>query len=731
MAKKDTLFDKLTYKDDKSGEKYHNLRINILTKLLILFTTVVIISLFFNYHLEEENYDYKRYSYTAGYVWSDDPIIAEFDFAINRPLAEYKEDLNAASLSTERVFSYDKEAYDEVLYNIDTYLTPSYFNPDSNIFNNSAISLIDTMSQAEKKQTLNLVKKYLIEFVAKVYDKGLIDIPKSEIDLDIVLAESDSGDRALIKKNSLYDKERFDNAFPIFIITEIPRLYSSVASDMADYIFIPNLLFSQTLTSNRENELRNAVPKTKGIVRAGETIIEKGIAVTAEDLEKLHSYQNMRFLLGDENFSITTYLGSVGHTVILISIFFIYLFILRKKIFYNNFYVAMICLNFIFIAFLSWLTVELSVGLPIEYLILLPAASMLAAIILDSRTAFYLTVSLSLMVAGIRGNDYMMGLVMLVTGSIAAYTVRDIQNRTQIYQSIFFIFISLFFTISIFAMEWSEDLMTWVLKLGVALLNAVISPLLTFGILYLLDKYSPITTDLKLEEYDDLNHPLLSRMNEVAPGTYQHSLGVASLAERCASAIGANQLYCKVTSLYHDIGKLERPEYFVENQIDLENKHDLIQPRKSAQIIIEHVTHGARLANEYKLPENIIDIIMSHHGTTMVGHFYAKEVEVKGIDNVDKEDFTYPGPIPKSKEAVIIMICDAAEAMSRISTKTRSELEQMVEKIILDRIREQQFVNSDITTHELHTIKDTIVKNLVAKSHKRVEYKTTEKRKED
>jgi membrane-associated HD superfamily phosphohydrolase len=157
----------------------------------------------------------------------------------------------------------------------------------------------------------------------------------------------------------------------------------------------------------------------------------------------------------------------------------------------------------------------------------------------------------------------------------------------------------------------------------------------------------------------------------------------------------------------------------------------LIQPRKSAQIIIEHVTHGARLANEYKLPENIIDIIMSHHGTTMVGHFYAKEVEVKGIDNVDKEDFTYPGPIPKSKEAVIIMICDAAEAMSRISTKTRSELEQMVEKIILDRIREQQFVNSDITTHELHTIKDTIVKNLVAKSHKRVEYKTTEKRKED
>jgi putative nucleotidyltransferase with HDIG domain len=268
--------------------------------------------------------------------------------------------------------------------------------------------------------------------------------------------------------------------------------------------------------------------------------------------------------------------------------------------------------------------------------------------------------------------------------------------------------------------------MGWLIKVGVALLNAVASPLITFGILYLLDKYSPITTDLKLEEYDDLNHPLLVKMNEMAPGTYQHSLGVASLAERCAAAIGANQLYCKVTSLYHDIGKLERPEYFVENQIDIENKHDLISPKKSAQIIIEHVTHGAILAKEYKLPDNIIDIIYMHHGTTMVGHFYAKEVEAKGIENVNKDDFTYPGPIPNSKEAVIIMICDAAEAMSRISSKSRKDLESMVERIVLDRIQEKQFIESEITTAELHTIKDTIVKNLIAISHKRVEYKKAE-----
>jgi len=725
MAKSDTLFEKLTYRDKKDDIKHHNLRSNILTKLLILLVTIVIISLFFNYHLQDTNYDFKRYSYTPGYVWGADPIVAEFDFAINRPLTEYKEDINTATLSRESVFSYNREAQQTVLYNINQLLSIEYFHPDSTVFSETARLLLDTMVYSEKLQSLNLVKRYLRQFVNEVYLKGVLNISKTDFEGDVVLVESQDGKRTLLKKNSLYDRERFENAYPIFIITNVPRQYSVLAKEMLEYLYIPNLEFSTSLTENRERELINAVPKTKGIVKKGETIIEKGIEVTEEDLEKLHSYQNMRFLLSEDSFSVINYLGSVGHTSILIGIFFVYLFILRKKIFYNNFYVALICATFVLIALMAWLSVEMSVDLPIEYLIFLPAASMLAAIILDSRTAFYLTVSMALMVAGVRGNDYMMGLVMLVTGSIAAYTVRDIQNRTQMYQSIFFIFISFFISISIFAMEWSEETMNWVVKIGVALLNAVASPLITFGILYLLDKYSPITTDLKLEEYDDLNHPLLVRMNEMAPGTYQHSLGVASLAERCAAAIGANQLYCKVTSLYHDIGKLERPEYFVENQIDMENKHDQISPKKSAHIIIEHVTHGAILAREYKLPENIIDIIYMHHGTTLVGHFYAKAVEEKGVDNVDKEDFTYPGPIPKTKEAVIIMICDAAEAMSRIANKTRKDLEEMVEGIILERIREKQFVHSDITTSELHMIKDTIVKNLVAISHKRVEYKTT------
>lgn len=727
MAKKDTLFEKISHQKANEESKQNHLRMHMLVKFLIFFVTVVIISLFFNYHLEDSNYDYQRYSYTAGYIWSDDPIVAEFDFAVKRNKDEYQKEQNQAELNSEEVFSFNKEALEMVLYNIDTYLSIGSVKSDSTIFSSDALKLIDTMGTGEQTQTLNLVKRYVKDFVDGIYENGVVDRSKSDIEGDIVLVETAEGERVEIKKNSLYDKERFDNAYPIYIITNVPRLYSILAKEMAEYIFIPNLEYSLTLTANRKEELRNAIPKTKGIVRKGETIVDKGVEVTQDIVDMLHSYQNMRFLRSDDSFSIANYLGSVGHASLILGIFFVYVLILRKRIFYNNFYISLLCVNFIAIGLMAWLSVEISVDMPLEYLIFLPAASMLAAIIMDSRTAFYLTVSMAFLVAGVRGNDYMMGLVMLGTGAIAAYTVRDIQNRTQMYQSIFFIFIAFFIAISIFALEWSESTMSWLIKVGVALLNSVASPLITFGLLYLLDKYSPITTDLKLEEYDNLNHPLLVKMNEVAPGTYQHSLGVASLAERCAAAIGANQLYCKVTSLFHDIGKLERPEYFVENQIDIDNKHDLISPKKSAQIIIEHVTHGAVLAKEYKLPDNIIDVIYMHHGTTMVGHFYAKEVEDKGIDNVNKDDFTYPGPVPNSKEAAIIMICDAAEAMSRISNKSRKDLEIMVESIILDRIQEKQFIEAEITTAELHTIKDTIVKNLIAISHKRVEYKKADK----
>ncbi|GAB5466024.1 MAG: HDIG domain-containing protein [Candidatus Kapaibacteriales bacterium] len=724
MAKRDTLFDKIAQKEEDSDYLFDfNVRNNVILKFIMIFLTVLVMSVFFAYHIDDSNYDFKQYSYTPGYVWNSDPIIADFDFAIKIPAEEYEAMVEDATEDAEPVFRFERSAslQSDQLLNSSTKV--SVVLSDTSFYSNDATERLDSINYTELLKELTDLRKKLSDFVEDVYDSGMINIPLSDLESIYAIAESQEGNRAVLKKSELYDREKYTNALRLFIIKNVKSNYSLLANEIGERLFIPNLKFSDQLTQQRLDELANSVPHTKGIVKKGDVIIYEGQSVTKDDLDKLHSYQNIRFINSDRVFSITNYLGSFGHAGIILSIFLIYLFILRKRIFFNNFYIGLICSAFIIVGLMAWLTVEIHSSFPIEYLIFLPSVSMLAAIILDSRTAFYLTVSLSLLIAGIRGNDYIMGLVMLVAGSLAAYTVRDIQNRTQMYQSIFSIFVSFIILTSVFALEWSETWTDWLMKLGVGLLNSISSPLVTFGILYLLDRFSPITTDLKLEEYDDLDHPLLERMNELAPGTYQHSLGVASLAERCAVAIGANALYCRVTSLFHDIGKMERPEYYVENQIDMPNKHEKLSPKKSAHIIIDHVRLGIEMAHQYKLPENIIDIIKMHHGTTTVQHFYAKEIEEKGFENVSIEDFSYPGPIPNTKEAVIIMICDAAEAMSRIGNKDRNELSSMVEKIILDRISEKQLINSKITTHELHQIKDTIVKNLIATSHKRVQYK--------
>jgi putative nucleotidyltransferase with HDIG domain len=373
---------------------------------------------------------------------------------------------------------------------------------------------------------------------------------------------------------------------------------------------------------------------------------------------------------------------------------------------------------------LAWVSMEIPSSFPLEYLIVVPAFSMLAAIVFDSRTGFYLTVTISLLVAGIRGADYITGVSLMFAGTLAAYTVKDIQNRTQMFQSIFFIFLGFLVPITAFNLERSMDMDIMIKQLILASVNSAISPLITFGMLILTERLSNIATDLRIQEFDSLNHPLLKKMSDIAPGTYQHTLSVATLAERCADAIGANPLLTKVGTYYHDIGKMSKAEYFTENQMDIGNKHDMLPPKKSAQAIRDHVSEGILLARQYKLPKRLIDFIPMHHGTTLIKHFYAKALEQAAEgETVDQRDFRYPGPKPATKESAILMICDTAEAMSRIQVKDHSELENMIKNNIKERLLDGQFDECDITMKDLDVIKETILKDLISRGHQRVKYK--------
>jgi putative nucleotidyltransferase with HDIG domain len=351
---------------------------------------------------------------------------------------------------------------------------------------------------------------------------------------------------------------------------------------------------------------------------------------------------------------------------------------------------------------------------------------MIITIMYEERTALMLTIAMSVAVGASRGDDYSILLVLIIGGMLGVYSARNIHSRTQIFTSIVAIFIGLVFAVVVIDLERSAPVQWMWPKIVMAAANAVASPLITFGVIMLFERAFNVATDLRLEEFNNLNHPLLRSLNEKAPGTYQHTLAVARLSEAAAQAIGANILLVRVGAFFHDIGKIEKSEYFVENQIDIGNKHDRLQPKKSAAIIRQHVQVGLGLAREYRLPERIWRFIPMHHGTILIKHFYAlarAEAKESG-GTVDEKDFRYPGPKPDTREAGIVMLADAAEALARlVDTTQRDQIANAIDGIILDRLTDGQLSNTNLTMRDLENIKEAFVKNLLGTSHSRIRYR--------
>lgn len=489
---------------------------------------------------------------------------------------------------------------------------------------------------------------------------------------------------------------------------------------------VPNIIYSEQLTEQARKLAEQSVPQTLGIVHSQEVIIQKGERVTPLAVLKLQSYEDTRRLQEKTAYSLPMFIGSFGHAGLIYSLLVLYLYYIRKKIFADNLNLGGISFIIIIVSLMSWATIKINTSWPIEYAVIIPAFSMLIAIIFDSRTAFYATVTMSLFMAGIRGNDYATGTAAMLAGTLGAYTVRDIQSPTQIFRSIFFIMIGYTVAIVSFGLERAAESRTIIQQLSVAGLNSAIAPLFTFGILLILEKFTDLNTDMRLNEFDNLNHPLLLQLNEKAPGTYQHTMMIARLAESAARAIGARPLLAKVGSYFHDVGKLAKSEYFVENQINIDNKHDRLSPKKSTKIIRDHVQDGIELANEYKLPQQIVDFIPQHHGTMLIKHFYAKALEdaISKGTSVNEDDFRYPGPKPATKESAIVMLADSVEAISRtMNTDDRDELEKAINSIFRDRLMDGQLDNTDLTLKDLSLIKEAFVKNLMGIHHQRIAYK--------
>ena len=383
----------------------------------------------------------------------------------------------------------------------------------------------------------------------------------------------------------------------------------------------------------------------------------------------------------------------------------------------------LICVTFLLVSFTAFVTTQIETDQSLEYLILVPVASMLLTIVFDSRIGFYSTVVIALIISGIRGNDYILAVTHIAAGGFAAYTVRDIKNRNQIFHSFLFVMLGYLLSIIAFGLERFDSWDVILNSSAYALSNSLLSPALTFGLIIFVEKIFGITTELTLFELTDFNSPLLKKLANNSPGTFAHSMTIGSMVENAASLIGASPILARVGAYYHDIGKTIKPEGFVENQLDNKNIHEEISVKESVELIINHVTKGIELGKEYSLPNEIIDFIPMHHGTMVIDFFYSKAKNLYGKENVDINDYRYPGPKPNSKETALLMLADASESAVRsMIDPDQEKVENYISNLIKIRIEDGQLNESPLTFNDIRIIKESFVSVLLSQHHKRIRY---------
>lgn len=559
---------------------------------------------------------------------------------------------------------------------------------------------------------LDNLKKEIIQISRNRWAEGIYDIPISEIlskQVAIIMSSSEPAELTEpIRYNDIQDawtKARIEvtNRFPNNINFSRDLGYSLIVEFMK-----PNLIYDRETTERRQQARQDRVPRNKGIILKNERILDANTRVTEDDLQKLFSLSvaiDNKAMQESSTDILLAYVGRILVIGIIVSFFFTFLLTYRKPIFDDWRMVLLIGLIFsieVGLAFLIKQNLELS-----EYLIPIIVAAMVLTIMFDARIAFMGITSIILLVTILIGNNVEFMVTAMFNSSVGIYAVRQLRRRSQLFTAIFALLGSSALVIIGQGLFKGH---TWLL-MGNDMLNlsivAILSPIVTYGLIGLLEVSFSITTNLTLIELLDFQHPLLKRLQHEANGTFNHSIVVGNLAEACADAISANSLLCRVGAYYHDLGKMVRPEYYIENQYSGENRHDTLTSVMSAKIIKNHVTDGLELAKEYGLPTIVSDFIPMHHGTTRVEYFYRKALEED--NKVDEVQFQYPGPKPNTKETGILMICEAVEAAVRsIKEPDIMKIEAMIDKIINMRVTAGQLSECPLTMDELTRIKGKV-----------------------
>lgn len=754
----------------KQREETSTLRYNIYIRALIIFGFLALLFV----SIPQSSFR-DAGSYSIGEPWRSDDLIAPFTFAINKTPDELQEERETIRETTPPIFHRDPEARLQVENRIDSlfrnmqpvleeYLAwrQSESEADSidfvqardrsglglseaswnallqNYYQVESESLTPTTLSAPTDEFIgNDMRQRLQTLIEELLNDGIINISKSEITAGEITVRDleERTERTLNLDNVRDPQEARDFAsyrFERFYFEDVARSAGEIFAQVIE----PNLIYSEEQTQARIDEDIANISPTKGAVTEGEVIIRNGDIITQERYSKLRSLAEAR----SQNASVTQrwlrYGGEALAIISIMTIFFFYLYLYRRYIFEDNSMLLLVVIAMGIICVAS--SVAYSLSDISAYIVPVAVAPIILTIIFDSRVGLLSTITLALLTGLINGNNFEYVTATTVACSLGLFSVRDIKKRSQFFFTtpgiVFISYAAVILGFSMTSFQGWNPLMDNIFFVGI---NAVFI-LFTYPLILLFEKSFNVTTDFTLLELSDTNLPLLKQLMTRAPGTFHHSLQVSNLAEAAAGAIGANGLLCRVGALYHDIGKMENPGYFSENQVGI-NEHDKLKPRMSALVIKAHVSNGVKLAREHNLPEVIVDFIKTHHGTTLIKYFYdqAREQSDKEKDEIRERDFRYDGPLPNTKETGILLLADGIEAASRaMKDPSYQKLDGLITKMIDDRVYEGQLSNTPLTFQDLRNIRETFLNILVGIYHTRVEYpdekkEEKEKAKED
>ncbi len=648
-----------------------------------------------------------KYEYRKGAPWQHENLVAPFDFAILK--SDQEIEAEKAELAREVIpyFHFDTVVAVRNIAKMTTDLRMAAGNQDG-----------------ETLRTINTLRKKLSE----IYQTGILQRSfdsypelkdKTEIKRRIGLVVTPLAIEKLYSEKTAYNQisevieetERQKPGQKAWLATFSPEKY-----------IVANLEYDKVMTEKEIGEKTANISPVRGMVQVGERIILEGEVV---DNEKFQVLESLRTSFRQQtNTTSNPLMLSAGKIIFILAILGLavaFMFIYRPDIVLKHRKIAFLLLYMVLMVFISMLVNNM----PKLHIYLVPLAifPIIIRTFFDSRTAIFMLFVITLIIGFYAPNHYEYILLQFSAGVVAVFSLNKMHRRVHLVKAmllVMFTYLVVYSSITLIQegtiARFDYNMLRWFVLSSLFIM--VVYPLM-----FIFEKIFGFISDVTLIELSDSNQPLLRKLAEEAPGTFQHSIQIANLAEEVILKIGGNPFLVRAGALYHDIGKISKPNFFIENQSAGMNPHDEMSYIKSAEVIIDHVRNGVKMAYKHKLPEPIVEFIATHHGTTKANYFFLKQKQENPDEKIDMESFIYPGPLPKSKEATVVMLIDGIEAASRsLKDKNYTNLKELIDNMVQEKINLNQLDNSALTFNEINIIKETLLNKLINIYHVRIEY---------